>query len=81
MISRLTASAAIFAAFATVAFAVAADARQAPAAARAIAPEPMQVIVLPASKSPASARPSVDAAADGVFAVGQSVHFQHPLQR
>ena len=47
MISRLTASAAIFAAFATVAFAVAADARQAPAAAAAVTAEPMQVIVLP----------------------------------
>lgn len=47
MISRLTASAAIFAAFATTAFAVAADARQAPTEARAAAAAPMQVIVLP----------------------------------
>jgi hypothetical protein len=47
MISRLTASAAVFAAFATVAFTVAADARQASPASRVVAAEPMQVIVLP----------------------------------
>ena len=46
MISRLTASAAIFAVLATAGFAVAADASLAPASARAAA-EPMQVIVLP----------------------------------
>ena len=46
MISRLTASAAIFAVLATAGFAVAADASLAPASARATA-EPMQVIVLP----------------------------------
>ena len=47
MISRLTASAAVFAAFATVAFTVAADARQAPPARLTVAAEPMQVIVMP----------------------------------
>ncbi len=47
MISRLTASATIFAVLATVGFAVAADARQGPAPARAAAAGPMQVIALP----------------------------------
>ena len=46
MISRLTASAVIFAVLATAGFAVAADASLAPSSARAAA-EPMQVIVLP----------------------------------
>ena len=46
MISRLTASAAIFAVLATAGFAVAADASLAPSSARTAA-EPMQVIVLP----------------------------------
>jgi hypothetical protein len=47
MISRLTASAALFAVLATAGFAVGADARQAAPAARGSVAEPMPVIVLP----------------------------------
>jgi hypothetical protein len=47
MISRLTASAVIFAVLATAGFAVAADARPGSAGARVGKAEPMQVFVLP----------------------------------
>jgi hypothetical protein len=47
MISRLTASAAVFAAFATAGLGVAAEAQQRPAAARAISAPALPTITLP----------------------------------